>query len=135
MSRSVEYTKNVINKYKQRIEVMEAYLQGKQIEVNVASPGKGEWMPVEVPTWNWYSTIYRVVPSIPDSIDWTHVHPKFRYMARDEDGKTYLYTDKPRLGGSSWGLQKNFCVLANAFMSAVVGNIDWKESLVERPDS
>lgn len=37
---------------------------------------------------------YRIVPK-QDQIDWSHVAPKYKYMARDECGEAYLFEEKP----------------------------------------
>lgn len=70
----------------------------------------------------------------PDVINWDHVAPSFKYMARDEsDGFVYVYTDKPEvvddfcwLGGGEY----HICI---HFSSYRKGTVDWRDSLVERP--
>ena len=43
----------------QMIEVMQAYIDGKQIEYY--NLGKKEWVVVDNPSWNWVHAEYRVV--------------------------------------------------------------------------
>jgi hypothetical protein len=57
-------------------------------------------------------------------------------MATDQDGNTYLYPDVPEIGSFnsiSW-YSNGLFVLASAFVSFKPGNMDWRESLVLRPN-
>ena len=76
---------------------------------------------------------YRIKTTKP-SIDWSHVHPDYKYLARDEDGLVYIYKDKPHICeyGDAWLGSGGFSG-ASAFLTLKPGNCDWTESLVERP--
>ena len=67
------------------------------------------------------------------SIDWNHVSEDFKYLAMDEDGECYLYTDKPRQGEWQWATNLP-CTPAFHFASFTSGTCDWKDSLVKRPN-
>lgn len=47
---------------KYKVEVMQAYLDGKQIEVHLPY---GSWTLDDNPSWNWGTFSYRVKPPIP----------------------------------------------------------------------
>ena len=70
---------------------------------------------------------------IKPSIDWNHVSEDFKYLAMDEDGECYLYTDKPRQGEWQWTTNLP-CTPAFHFASFTPGTCDWRGSLVERPN-
>lgn len=115
----------------QKIEVMQAYVDGKKIQGHVA----GEWCDFEgEPNWQWFSNDYRVKPLEPDSINWDHVAPAFKFMARDEDGTVWLYDGLPSAGYASWHCGGK-CTEAHLFSSLKVGGMDWKDSLMERPEA
>lgn len=80
------------------------------------------------------SSTYRVKPAalIPDSIDWSHVAPELKWMARDADGSAYLFPEEPKFFGSMW-TGNDFREVA-AFASYRRGTVDWRDSLVRRPE-
>lgn len=45
---------------KQRIAVMQAYVDDKKIEIFDESAD--EWIDIEYPVWNWYNNVYRIKP-------------------------------------------------------------------------
>ena len=47
---------------KEKIEVMQAYTRGEEIEMGYADDDEGEWVSVEVPIWNWDKFKYRIKP-------------------------------------------------------------------------
>lgn len=69
-----------------------------------------------------------------DEIDWSHVAPDFKRMARDEDGDAWFYVDDPFLEGECWWCARGNTASANAFASYKRGTCDWRESLVRRPE-
>lgn len=123
-------------KTKEQIEVMNAFLEGKEIEFNDEDLG-ARWLTCSYPIWNWADFVYRV-KGIPDVIDWNHVNPKYNYMARDKNGDVYLYTNKPFTdrGSSCWCRADSSVVVVqvlDTFVSYNRGNLPWEESLVGRP--
>lgn len=124
-------------------DLFQASLDGRDIEF--WSESRGKWVPT---LGGWYfdsrnldkeiasSGKYRIKPTKP-SIDWSHVHPNFKYLARDESGSVYLYTVKPYTLNMKWDGQWNskggdICG-ASSHSSLIVGNCHWSDSLVERP--
>ena len=67
------------------------------------------------------------------SIEWSHVNAHFKYLAMDEDGECYLYTDKPTQASQQWVANLTYTP-ATHFASFTPGTCDWKDSLVERPN-
>lgn len=45
---------------KELIAVMQAYVDGKKIEIFDESAD--EWIDLEYPVWNWYNNVYRIKP-------------------------------------------------------------------------
>ena len=122
-----------MNDHKKRtaemIAVMQAYVDGKAIEV---SHGGGPFRVFNSdPCWTWSSYEYRIA-TIPDSINWDHVAPGWKWMARDEDGDVYLFTEKPILKSDVWGSSGD--AVALCLSSYTRGTVDWQQSLVRRPE-
>lgn len=120
----------------EKIEVMQAYLDGKEIEFSSDYPNPRYWARVDKPRWNWIGCSYRVKPSPKPSINWDHLHPDFKWLAVDRSGYAYLYTNKPRQDklAVSWVDGGRFSE-ASAFLSlSVPEGVNWEESLVERPE-
>ncbi len=61
---------------KEKIEVMQASLNGKTIEVQLV--GSNEWVPVHQPVWNWDAYNYRVNP-LPRQW-WINRYGEFDYL-------------------------------------------------------
>ena len=67
------------------------------------------------------------------SINWEHVDSKFKYLAEDSEGGTFLSEKEPFIAGV-WGVQSGEIAEVHMFASYVKGICDWKESLVKRPE-
>ena len=75
-----------------------------------------------------------------DYIDWSHVSKSYNYMARDANGNVYLYENKPRYIEDRWTIISGGVVKVrgssfdkvSSFASFKMGNLHWKETLVER---
>lgn len=121
----------------QKIEVMQAALQGKSIRITLISGT----LPVVISrgdspilNFNWAEFDYEVYeePKTKPSIDWSHVSPEFKWMATDASGETYLYTEEPEFFEYCWdGVD---LIYVQGFASFKEGTCDWKDSLVERPE-
>ena len=120
-------------KTEDKIEVMKAYLDGKKIESRAIPHGEWNEFLFE-PNWNWENLEYRVLQT-KDSIDWSHVAPKFKFMAREENGEVNLFEKEPKLMSCYWSERSldGDIVEARAFASYKEGTVDWKDSLVKRP--
>ena len=116
----------------EKIAVMQACLEGKQIECN--NPFcDDEWEIVKEPKFDWINNTYRVFAVTKPSIDWKSVNQKFKWLARDLNGSAFLFPNKPKMCDYCWILRGDVSHAAEPFASYVHGNCDWKDSLVERP--
>lgn len=115
------------------IAVMQAYVDGKPIESQ--SRGAEHWYSsgTGLPIWDWGDCDYRIATT-PDSINWDHVSPEWKYMARDNSGGAWLHKDKPKLTSLQIWEGNYDPIPCFHFSSYVRGNVDWKDSLVKRPD-
>ena len=68
------------------------------------------------------------------SIDWNHVHSRFKWVAQDSDGGCWLYEEEPIETIDGWKCTKGDCTPAEGFISLTLGTCDWKDSLVVRPE-
>lgn len=119
-----------VEQTKEAIVIMQAYVDGKKIEIRAG----GRWNPVAQPTFNFNAHEYRVAPVVPDSFDFSHLADKFNFVARDEDGEVYAYEDKPRLSRGFWDTDSGEYIRVNNFFASYRNNgCDWKESLLVRP--
>ena len=87
------------------------------------------------PSWKPLAT-YQVEaiepPKTKPSIDWSHLAPDYRWLARDSGEDAYVYAAKPSCGTHGWTAQ-GLAVLAAGLASYAPGDCDWQDSLVERP--
>lgn len=111
----------------EKLELLTAWLDGEKIEYLCSYSG---WQTCGKPMWAG-AVSYRVKPVVQDSINWSHVHEDFKYMARDEDGRAHLYKGSPHRSETIWSLVGYQEV--GTFSSYKRGDTDWKDSLVCRP--
>ncbi len=52
-----------IEQTKEAIRVMQAYVDGKEVEVEVKLLNSSCWIPAETPCWDWNSCIWRIKPT------------------------------------------------------------------------
>jgi hypothetical protein len=104
-----------------------AHHEGKRIErhANCYDPA---WMVVHNPLFC-DGGRYRIAPEplIPDSINWDHVAPEWKYMAREADDSVRLYRFKPVINGTVW-TDSRLCIYAQYFASYKRGTVGWKDS-------
>jgi len=127
----------------EKLELLTAWVDGKTIEF--FSRVKEQWEKIAAPSWVENSQ-YRIALT-PDSIDWSHVSPDLKYIARDLNGEVWIYNHKPKLDRSSNRWLSDADIIASnygrkilwderhgcVFSSYVRGTVYWKDSLVERP--
>ncbi len=113
-----------------KIALFAAWVDGDGLEHYSSSAG--EWVYTEVPSWNSRVRYRKAAPTKP-SIDWDHVSCEFKWMAKDSDGRTFVYNAPPCLGFRRWDFYGIY-VIATAFASFTPGTCDWKDSLVRRPE-
>lgn len=78
------------------------------------------------------SKTYRARALVPDTIDWSHVAPEWKFMARDESGQVFLYDEKPEPDPEGWHTHGTW-ETATVFASYKRGTVAWQDSLVKRP--
>ena len=86
------------------------------------------------PPWD-FSTYHYSLVETPPSIDWNHVPEKFKYMATDRDGLTFLYEELPTRDNNEWYVDSEYegeFEEAECFKSYKPGTVYWKFSLVKR---
>lgn len=117
---------------REMIEVMEAYERGEAVEVTTNA---NFWIKTDHPYWNWDCHDYRIAPSTPDTINWDHVAPEYKWLARDENGIAYLYDNRPTASDDDWyAVSAVDFIQASAFTSYKRGSVSWDKSLVQRPE-
>ena len=67
------------------------------------------------------------------SINWEHVRDKYKFLAQDANGNAWLYWEKPLMGDGRWLASRGDCSEADSYASYTPGSIDWKHSLIVRP--
>ncbi len=67
------------------------------------------------------------------SINWEHVRDKYKFLAQDANGNAWLYWEKPLMGDGRWLASRGDCSEADSYASYTPGIIDWKHSLIVRP--
>lgn len=125
-----------IQKTRDMIAVMQAYVDGSEIEARERPYDEFVLLPRTeccFHVWNWDAYDYRVAVT-KDSIEWSHVSPDMKFMARDKDGDCFLFKAEPELRDDWWSNRNGSCSLAEHFSSYRRGNVDWKDSLVRRPE-
>ena len=95
---------------------------------------EGVWSKCD-PSWS-TEGIYRTVPlpKTQDVIAWDRLPNWAQWVARDIDGKVFMYDAPPDLRGDEW--VSRFAVQGpiNDFPGLVqIGNADWRESKQRRP--
>ena len=112
--------------------VAHAWVDGAEVEYKTYTDVN--WHTTATPDWHENSE-YRIKLTKP-SINWSHVHPQYTYMAMDITGRTWLYHKQPSCGGGEWEHPCNPSfptVKAETFASFKIGTCDWGDSLVARP--
>jgi hypothetical protein len=114
----------------EKLSIVKAlFVDGKIIEHSLNGEDWKNFYHVDVNFWSEH--YYRIKTTKP-SIDWSHVSDEYKWMATDEDGRTFLFCSFPWVDGSYW-CTKNNSVDCEGFASFELGTCDWKDSLVERP--
>ena len=119
----------------ERSELVEAALAGLRVDVeNLA----GEWAVHSMTPGvvAFYSEgKYRIAPTKP-SIDWSHVHPDYKWLAVDKEGFAGAYKDEPRFSEKNqcWFSELHDGRTVNHFSSFKPGTCKPEDSLVMRPE-
>lgn len=115
-----------------QMSLFQSWLRGKAIQAY--SPFLDEWGTATHPYWA-RGAAYRIKPIelTKPSINWSHVHEDYMWMATDEDGDSFIFIERPKLGGISWVAPMSEWNTIDCFTSYKAGTCNWKDSLVERP--
>lgn len=75
-------------------------------------------------------------PEIPDSIEWSHVHPDFKHLRREPGGDIYFYSIAPSLNKAfkQWVSVAGRCEKGGAFASYKKGSMEWDKMICDRPE-
>lgn len=119
-----------------KIRVMQAYVDGEDVEYRAHG---GKWNPLPPkPVWQWSCFEYRIKEKTPDYINWEHINPRLKWMARDFDGCTYVFEVKPKFHMGIWESEsvgeEEFKRVDGVFASYEAGKVHAKDSLVKRPE-
>ncbi len=122
----------------EKIAVMQAYLEGKEVEFHFRNDGWQALNPSRDAGWNWVDNDYRIKPVIPDDIPWAYIDTKFKWYGRDADGSIWLYANKPNERENRWYPVNpteavNITVSAKTWLAIKNNGASWKDSLQERP--
>lgn len=113
----------------EKLALFTAWIDGQTIE---CTPHESAlWSVIVHP--NWLEDVHYRVSITPDTVDWSHVAPQFKFMARDQNDRVFLYEKRPDLETVGWYERLGDIAMAGAFASYKQGTVDWKDSLVERP--
>lgn len=125
----------------ERVEVILAYYNGETVQVDVGTNSWVDWLSTSgEPTWRqWEVYDWRIKPKeeLKPYINWEHVSEEFNYLAVDEGGDVFLYSDAPTTVVGCWELTRNGDVYTRCegFASLVIPEgLDWKKSLISRFD-
>ena len=91
------------------------------------------WEPKTLDHWNEH-TQYRIKPTTPHSIDWSHVAKHINAMVGFPTGTVLLLSRTPARVQVGWEMLGYEYINAEHFASFKRGNTDWKDSLVLRPE-
>jgi len=124
---------------KQKIEVMQAYLEGKVVQIRYVQ-GWVDWKSEELgePMWCWSSDEWRIKPEkvIKPSIEWDHVAKHFNFLAVDHTGIPFLFEYEPVWSPTlkCWTVSRGEYIPARYFQSFKQGlNCPPEDSLIKRP--
>lgn len=67
------------------------------------------------------------------TIDWSHVHIKYQWIAKDPDGSHWLYEEQPFQTRYGWESKGGDCTCADGFATLSPGYCDWEDSVIARP--
>lgn len=80
-------------------------------------------------------TVFRTKPLKRLAIPWEHIKPEYRWAAISSIGFVNLFTEKPKLSidNGAW-IYEGILSSASNILNIDTSGINWRDSLVERPD-
>ena len=96
------------------------------------------WQPIFSAAWL-PSVVYRARPAplIPDQVDWSQLPEWARYVARDKSGRAWAHEFKPdcrHRNATCWTCGQGKDRLIDDFPLYQRGTVDWRDSLLTRPE-
>jgi hypothetical protein len=87
-------------------------------------------------SWNFAANSYRpyIPPPIAPTIPWEYIDKKYNYAAWDEDGRIWVYMDKPITSLHGWVVVRNHYNLVINLCGFERGNLPWNQTLCIRPN-
>ena len=67
------------------------------------------------------------------TINWSHVHSKYRWLAKEPNGSHWLYEKQPYRTSYGWKSENGDCTCADGFATLSPGFCDWEDSLIVGP--
>ena len=67
------------------------------------------------------------------TIDWSHVHTKYRWLTKEPGGSHWLYEKQPYKTDYGWESEDGDCICADGFATLSPGFCDWEDSLIVGP--
>ena len=117
----------------ERLGLVEAQLDGKTIEF---WDGQGWLRTLSGESLFYYSDVrYRVAKTKDEFTNWDVLPPEYKWIARDEDGGAYAFTEEPSPLCYRWGSEQDEHFIKVTLLTCYKqGTVDWKDSLIERPE-
>ena len=122
----------------QKMVLLEAFADGKELEYNHSDWQNSKWYKFDCKIDGFFAEqCYRVAekkykePIIP----WKSLSKDVKWYARDEDGRSFFFNEKPDLLCFIWGVCSDSPLARADYIAGhVPGDCPWEESLVERPE-
>jgi hypothetical protein len=115
-----------------KIQVMQAHLDGRQIERYWEA--EDSWLVISTPVFNWYSNDYRVKELSKPSVTDVNLLPSWvNYLVKNKNGKVTGFEKFPDTFDEEFWYAVGGKVLLgiNVYPFCSPGECDWKDSLVE----
>lgn len=117
------------------VQVVTAFMNGEKIEFSqLSDTDEQRWREIETPNWDFQCFRYRVKQPQKPSIKWEEVNKNYKWLAKDENGSCFLFTNEPKFNVVFREWTEFEYMPANVFTSLFVGDCAAENSLVKRPD-
>lgn len=121
----------------EKVQVMLAYDQGTACEYKQNHESAWDEL-YGTPDWDWTHFDYRIKQVSPLIIPWDAIKPEYKWAAKDADDRIHLFSVEPLKCAGAWGNgvdAGNYFPWPDWLNIQDPDNIDWKDSLVERPSA
>ena len=117
----------------ERSAIVESWLKGEVEYAEDWEVGSGEWKTKTSTSKLSPSSIYRTKPK-QLVIPWGHIKPEYKWACMDEDGSLFVSMHCPSVVDqyNCWGNRGLWGSIA--VLDIDTAGIDWKDSLVQRPE-